>query len=75
MSAEAALPAATDDTTHQDDSPASTDRQDMSWREVKQQRWEDRWPEYSAGYGIEAGELGPDADGYLLHGHVPLGHR
>ncbi|RKR90431.1 hypothetical protein BDK92_4804 [Micromonospora pisi] len=36
---------------------------DVSWREVEQQRWEDRWAEYGAGYGIEVGEWGPDADG------------
>lgn len=34
-----------------------------SWPEAKQRRWEERWPEYSAGYGVEAGEL--DADGFI----------
>ncbi|MFI6758962.1 hypothetical protein ACIBF5_07430 [Micromonospora sp. NPDC050417] len=44
-------------------SGAGTSSEDIRWREVEQQRWEERWAEYSAGYGIEVGEWGADADG------------
>ncbi|MFK3980907.1 hypothetical protein ACI2K4_11080 [Micromonospora sp. NPDC050397] len=42
-----------------------TDQQKISWQEVKQQRWDERWPEYGAGYGIDVGQPDADGDGFI----------
>lgn len=47
--------------------PSETNAEDRDryWREVGHRRWEERWAEYAAGYGIVVGRLGPDGDGQV----------